>query len=59
MPSVIAAPELITTAATGLANIGPTIGAADATAAALTTGVLVAGADEGVGEYRGVLQRAR
>ena len=37
MSIVIAAPELITTAATDLANIGSTIRAADAGAASSTT----------------------
>ena len=46
MSSVIAAPELIATAATDLANIGSSFSAADAAAAALTTGVLAAAEDE-------------
>ena len=46
MSSVIAAPDLITTAATDLANIGSTIRAADAAAGSSTTGVLAAAEDE-------------
>ena len=46
MSSVIAAPELITAAATDLANIGSTIRAADATSASWTTAVLPAAEDE-------------
>jgi hypothetical protein len=43
---VIAAPEFVTAAASDLANVGSTISTANATAAAPTTGVLAAGADE-------------
>ena len=46
MSSVIAAPELITTAATDLANIGATLGTAHTAAAASTVTVLPAAADE-------------
>ncbi|MGB9304118.1 MAG: PE family protein, partial [Mycobacterium sp.] len=46
MSFVIAAPEFLTVAASDLANIGSTVGAANAAAAASTTGVLAAGADE-------------
>src|SRR5208282_5126299 len=46
MSSLIAVPELITTAATDLANIGSTITAAHAAAVSPTSGVLAAGADE-------------
>ena len=46
MSFVIAAPEFLTAAATDLANIGSTIGAANAAAAAPTTSLLAAGADE-------------
>ena len=46
MSSVIATPELITTAATDLANIGSNLSAAHAAAAAPTTGVIPAAADE-------------
>jgi PE family len=46
MSFVIAAPEALTAAATDLTNIGSTIGAATAAAAAPTTSVLAAGADE-------------
>src|SRR6516164_296033 len=46
MLSVTAAPELITTAATDVANIGSTLNAAHAAAAAPTTGVLAAAGDE-------------
>src|SRR6516165_3378352 len=46
MLSVTAAPELITTAATDVANIGSTLNAAHAVAAAPTTGVLAAAEDE-------------
>ncbi len=46
MSSVIAAPELITNAATDLANIGSTISEANAAAATQTTGVLAAAEDE-------------
>src|ERR1700751_1332719 len=47
MSSLIAAPELITTAATDLANIGSTLNAAHAAAATRTTGMLAAAEDEG------------
>ena len=46
MSSVIAAPELITAAATDLGTIGSTLNAAHAAAAAQTTGVLAAAEDE-------------
>ena len=46
MSIVIAAPELINTAATDLANIGSNLSAAHAAAAAPTTGVIPAAADE-------------
>jgi hypothetical protein len=46
MSTVIAAPELINTAATDLANIGSNLSAAHAAAAAPTTGVIPAAADE-------------
>jgi hypothetical protein len=46
MAYVIAAPELVTAAATDLANIGSSLSEANAAAAAPTTGVLAAGADE-------------
>src|ERR1700758_1213667 len=46
MSSLIAVPELITTAATDLSNIGSTLSTANAAAAAPTTGVLAAAEDE-------------
>ncbi|HWS93014.1 MAG TPA: PE family protein, partial [Mycobacterium sp.] len=46
MSSVIAAPELINTAATDLANIGSNLSAAHTAAAAPTTAVIPAAADE-------------
>jgi PE family len=46
MSSVTAAPELISTAATDLANIGSNLSAAHMAAAAPTTGVVPAAADE-------------
>ncbi|MBW0016000.1 MAG: PecA family PE domain-processing aspartic protease [Mycobacterium sp.] len=46
MSYVIAAPEMVTDAATNLANIGSALDAANAAAAAPTSGVLAAGADE-------------
>ncbi len=46
MSFVIAVPELMAEAATSLASIGSTIGAANAAAAAPTTALLAAGADE-------------
>jgi hypothetical protein len=46
MSYVIAPPEIITTAATDLASIGSTLGAASAAAAVRTTGVLGAAGDE-------------
>src|SRR5271157_1429297 len=46
MSFVIAAPEMMTAAATDLANIGSTINTANGAAAAPTTGVLVAAEDE-------------
>src|SRR5271170_7431095 len=46
MSFLIAAPEALVAAATDLANIGSTISEANVAAAAPTTGVLAAGADE-------------
>ncbi len=46
MSFVIAAPQLVTAAAVVLANIGSTIDSANAAAAAPTTAVVAAGADE-------------
>ncbi|MEK1165588.1 PE family protein, partial [Mycobacterium ulcerans] len=46
MSFVITAPEALTAAATDLASLGSTIGAANAAAVAPTTAVLAAGADE-------------
>lgn len=46
MSFLIATPDFIATAATDLANIGSTIGSANFAAAAATTGVLPAAADE-------------
>ncbi len=46
MSFVIAAPEMVTDAATNLASIGSEIGAANAAAAAPTTEIVSAGADE-------------
>ncbi len=46
MSFIIAAPEMLTDAAKGLAGIGSRISAANAAAAAPTTGVLAAAADE-------------
>src|ERR1700741_2470089 len=46
MSTLIATPELITTAAKDLSNIGSTLSAAKAAAAAPTTGVLAAAEDE-------------
>ncbi|MBX9642183.1 MAG: PE family protein, partial [Mycobacteriaceae bacterium] len=46
MSFVIAAPAIVQAAATDLASIGSTIGAANVAAAVPTTGVLAAGADE-------------
>jgi hypothetical protein len=46
MSYVIAAPELMTSAATDLSNIGSTLTAAKAAAAAPTTGILAAAEDE-------------
>ena len=46
MSIVIAAPELMNTAATNLANIGSNLSAAHTAAAAQTTGVIPAAADE-------------
>src|SRR6201988_3054931 len=46
MSFVIAAPEFLASAATDLANIGSTLGAANASAATQTTGVLAAAEDE-------------
>jgi len=45
-PWVIAAPEYVAVAASDLANIGSSIGSANAAALAPTSGVLAAGADE-------------
>jgi hypothetical protein len=46
MSSLIAAPELITTAATDLANIGSTLNAAHAAEATQARGMLAAAEDE-------------
>jgi triacylglycerol lipase len=46
MSSLIAAPELITTAATDLGNIGSTLNTAHAAEATQTTGMLAAAEDE-------------
>ena len=46
MSFLVAAPEFLASAATDLSNIGSTLSAANAGAAAPTTGVLAAGADE-------------
>src|ERR1700752_2168264 len=46
MSFVIAAPEFLASAATDLANIGSTLGAANASAATQTTGVLAPAEDE-------------
>jgi hypothetical protein len=46
MSYVIAAPEIMTSAATDLATIGSTLSAAHAAAATETTGVLAAAEDE-------------
>ncbi|WP_082975499.1 PE family protein, partial [Mycobacterium sp. 1245805.9] len=46
MSYVIAAPEIMTSAATDLSNIGSALGVAQAAAAAPTTGVLAAAEDE-------------
>src|SRR6201988_2583507 len=46
MSNLVAAPELIITAATDLANIGSTLKAAKSAAAAPTTGMLAAAEDE-------------
>ena len=46
MSFVIAAPEMLTTAATDLAGVGSAINAANAAAVASTTGVVAAAADE-------------
>ncbi len=46
MSYLFAAPELVASAATDLAGIGSSINAASVAAAAPTTGVLAAGADE-------------
>ena len=46
MSFVIAVPEFVAAAATDLADIGSTIGSANAAVMAPTTGVLGAGADE-------------
>ena len=46
MSYLVAAPEFLASAATDLSNVGSTVIAANAAAAAPTTGVLAAGADE-------------
>src|ERR1700741_849981 len=46
MSSLIAAPEFLASAATDLSNVGSTLNAANAAAAAQTTGVLAAAEDE-------------
>ena len=46
MSFVIAMPEMMETAAAGLADVGSSVSAANATAAASTTAVVAAGADE-------------
>ena len=46
MSLVIAAPEALVAAASDLANLGSTLGTANAAAAARTTGVLAAAEDE-------------
>jgi PE family len=46
MSYVITSPEIVTTAATRLANVGSTISEANAAATAPITGVLAAGTDE-------------
>src|ERR1700752_563315 len=46
MSFVIAAPEFLASAATDLANVGSSLSAANAAAAAQTTGVLAAAEDE-------------
>ena len=46
MSYVIAAPEIMTSAATDLATIGSNLSAADAAAATRTTGMLAAAEDE-------------
>jgi hypothetical protein len=46
MSFVTAAPEIVTDAATDISSIGSTISEANAVAAAPTTGLLAAGADE-------------
>ncbi|TKR49725.1 PE family protein, partial [Mycobacterium tuberculosis] len=46
MSFVIAAPEVIAAAATDLASLGSSISAANAAAAANTTALIAAGADE-------------
>ena len=46
MSFVIAAPEMMTSAATDLAGIGSTLSAANAAAAAPTTGIVAAASDE-------------
>ena len=59
MSFVNAAPEYVEAAATDLANIGSTINAANAAAAAPTTGVLAAGADEVSAAVCGTVRRPR
>ncbi|WP_415823672.1 PE family protein, partial [Mycobacterium basiliense] len=46
MSFVVTVPEMVTAAATDLANIGSTMSAANAAMAIPTTGILAAGADE-------------
>ncbi len=46
MSYLVAAPEFLASAATDLSNVGSAVIAANAAAAAPTTGVLAAGADE-------------
>src|SRR5208337_236052 len=46
MSYLMVAPEFVTVAATDLANLGSTLSEANATAAASTTGVVVAAGDE-------------
>ena len=55
MSFVIAAPEMVASAASDLAGLGSTINAANAAAAGSTTGVLAAGRRRGVGSDRGIV----
>ena len=57
MSYVIAAPESLAAAATDIAGIGSALSAANATAAAPTTGALTAGADEVSEAIAGLLRR--